>query len=196
MQRRRLARVAQSIRQDRRHPLPPLVLFSDEERMPNPIAAMRALPAGSSILVRARKPKHRCELARAAKGLATKLDIAVFIADDPAMARRLGLALHVPEKHFYQLAHWRATTALPVTASAHSLGAACRALALGARAVFLSPVFPTASHPYGPHLGAVRARLMARQIPGPVYALGGVTGEKASLLSGFAGLAAIGGLIP
>lgn len=172
------------------------MLFSDEDRMRDPIAAMRALPDGSTILVRARKPKRRCQLAQAAKGIATKKNIAVFVADDPDMARRLGLALHLPERKVYQLARWRATTALPVTASAHSLGAAARAIRLGAAAVFLSPVFPTASHPGGPHLGAVRARLMARQIPGPVYALGGITGQKASVLTGFAGLAAIGGLIP
>lgn len=157
---------------------------------------MRALPDGSTILVRARQPKRRCQLARYAKNLAAKRDIAVFVADDAAMARKLGLALHLPEIRRGHLVHWRATTGLCATASAHTLHAACHALALGAQAVFLSPVFPTASHPNGPHLGAVRARLIARQLPGPVYALGGVSAHRAGLLEGFAGLAAIGALIP
>lgn len=188
--------MAQSISRDKNAPLPPLVLFSDEDRMSNPEAAMRALPDGSTILVRARQPKRRCQLARYAKNLAAKRDLAVFVADDPAMARRLGLALHLPEKSHRKLMRWQAKTGLCATASAHTLRAASHALALGARAIFLSPVFPTASHPNGPHLGAVRARLMARQLPGPVYALGGVSARKAGLLEGFAGLAAIGALIP
>jgi thiamine monophosphate synthase len=37
---------------------------------------------------------------------------------------------------------------------------------------------------------------MARAFGIPVYALGGVTAQNASLLQGFAGIAAIGALLP
>jgi len=60
--------------------------------------------------------------------------------------------------------------------------------------VFLSPVFPTASHPGRAALTAVRANAIARAARVPVYALGGVEARNAGRLSGFAGIAAIGAL--
>jgi thiamine-phosphate pyrophosphorylase len=71
-----------------------------------------------------------------------------------------------------------------------------RAGVFGADAVFLSPVFSTASHPQRIALGAVRAALMAAQIRVPVYALGGIDARNAALLlhTRFQGLAAISAL--
>jgi thiamine monophosphate synthase len=43
-------------------------------------------------------------------------------------------------------------------------------------------------------LSAARARLIARSVTTPVFALGGVTAGNATLLSGFAGIAAISAL--
>ncbi|HEY1962309.1 MAG TPA: thiamine phosphate synthase, partial [Rhizomicrobium sp.] len=78
------------------------------------------------------------------------------------------------------------------TAAAHSLSAAARAQRWGAHAVMLSPVFYTHSHPNRAGLGAARARLIAWQLPQPLYALGGINRRNAGQLAGFAGLAAIG----
>ena len=61
-------------------------------------------------------------------------------------------------------------------------------------AVFLSPVFPTRSHPGRGALSAVCANAIARALTLPVYALGGVDARNAALLSGFVGIAAIGAL--
>jgi thiamine-phosphate pyrophosphorylase len=66
----------------------------------------------------------------------------------------------------------------------------------GADVIFLSPVFATASHEGRQQLGAARARMMARQLPLPAYALGGMDSRNATLLKGapLAGIAAIGAL--
>ncbi len=63
-------------------------------------------------------------------------------------------------------------------------------------ALFLSPVFPTQSHPRAPSLSPARAAFIAAASPLPVYALGGVTARNAALLApGFSGIAAIGALL-
>lgn len=61
-----------------------------------------------------------------------------------------------------------------MTASAHSERELAEAFALGADLVFLSPVFPTRSHPGARALGPVRFGLIARKAAGPVLALGGM----------------------
>jgi thiamine monophosphate synthase len=63
-------------------------------------------------------------------------------------------------------------------------------------ALFLSPVFSTLSHAEMAAHTPVRANRMARAFGVPVYALGGVTAQNAPLLHGFAGVAAIGALLP
>lgn len=79
------------------------------------------------------------------------------------------------------------------TAPARNRGEMLRAFAEGADLVFLSPVFPTASHPGRPPLGPVRFGLAARGAPGPVIALGGMTPARAGRLAalGSSGFAAI-----
>ena len=109
------------------------------------------------------------------------------------LARALGAdGVHLPEAKIGSAAAIRAKTGLIVTAAAHSLRPLLKAGA--ADALILSPVFPTQSHPGAASLRPVRASLMARQAPLPVYALGGITADKAARLAGFCGLAAIGAL--
>lgn len=49
----------------------------------------------------------------------------------------------------------------------------------GADGIFLSPVFPTASHPDAETLGIHGFHVLAQQSPVPVIALGGMTHERA-----------------
>ena len=59
-------------------------------------------------------------------------------------------------------------------------------------AVFLAPVFATASHLGGRILTPLRAAFIAAHAAVPVYALGGVTARNAALLApSFSGIAAI-----
>ena len=63
--------------------------------------------------------------------------------------------------------------------------------------VFLSPLFPTRSHPGGRALGRPRFAALAKQADMPVFALGGIRPEHRRLLPtiGAYGWAAIDGLI-
>jgi len=169
----------------------PLVLMTDA-RKADWAAAARRLPRGSVVVVRGQDSKKRLALAETLYGIAPLL-----IADDPALAARIGAAgLHLPEKRMKEAAHWRAR--FPhwiVTSSAHSLRALMGAHALDA--VFLSPVFATTSHNGAKPLTPLRAAFIAGHAPVPVYALGGVTAQNAARLApSFSGIAAISSLIP
>jgi thiamine-phosphate pyrophosphorylase len=171
-----------------------LILLTDDLRLANPVAAARALPPGSIVIVRARDAARRAALAAQLRAIAWAQDLILLIADDPALARSIGAnGLHLPEIRAAQASHWRAKNpGWLITASAHSLGAVLRAR--HADAVLLSPVFATASHKNAHALSAARARLIARNVMTPVFALGGITADNAASLSGFAGLAAISAL--
>ncbi|MDO7835820.1 thiamine phosphate synthase [Sphingobium sp. HBC34] len=69
-------------------------------------------------------------------------------------------------------------------------------VARGADVCFVSPLFPTRSHPGAPALGRVRFAALARQVDAPVMALGGVRRAHRGMLRGIgaAGWAAIDGL--
>jgi thiamine-phosphate pyrophosphorylase len=77
------------------------------------------------------------------------------------------------------------------SASAHDLRELKSAERQGAALIFLSPAFPTRSHPAAPALGAVRFGLVSRHARVPVIALGGVDAGKARRLPHIYGWAAI-----
>ena len=196
--RARLARAAVALNASSTAPLPALVLMTDDERLPNPIAAARALPEGSMVIVRARQSSHRAKLAIELRAIARARRLLLLIANDPPLADRIGAqGIHLPESQARAAGHWRAVRPRwLITTAAHSLAAAARSQRSGANAVILGPVFGTRSHPERPALGPARARLAARQLPRPVYALGGIDGQNSRQLGGFCGLAAIGALAP
>ena len=168
--------------------------MTDDARLPDARAAASALPPASLVIVRARDAKKRAERALSLRPIARKRGLLLLIADDPALARVLGVhGVHLPEARARQAAHLRAQNpGFLITASAHSLRAA---LSIShADAILLSPVFATQSHRGAPALTPARARLIARGLKTPVFALGGITAQNALLLSGFSGIAAIGAL--
>jgi thiamine-phosphate pyrophosphorylase len=166
-----------------------LALVTDDDRLPDPIAAALALPKGSLVIVRARGARRRRELGEALR--AQTHGLILLAADDPELANMLH-GLHLPEARARDAAHWRALRPhWLITVAAHS----ARGLqAPYADAALLSPVFATRSHPKAKPLTGARARLIARSALLPVLALGGVTARNAALLSGFSGIAAIDAL--
>jgi thiamine-phosphate pyrophosphorylase len=78
--------------------------------------------------------------------------------------------------------HGRTRTA--VTSPVHSLREGIAAQRAGAALLFVSPVFPTRSHPGAPALGRARFGLLTRQLSVPVIALGGMTERQARTLRG------------
>lgn len=164
----------------------PLVLFTDDSGR-DWLSAARRLPRGSAVVIRARDQRARAALLETLSPLP---GMTLLVAGDPALAAAAD-GLHLPQTRAREAVHWRARhPGWIITASAHSL----RALMTLAHvdAAFLSPIFPTASHPGARTLTPARAAFIAAASPVPVYALGGITARNASLLApAFAGIAAI-----
>ncbi len=179
--------------------LPPLVLVTDEKRLPDPAAAAAGLPAGSAVILRHYGDPGRAALASRLAALCRRRRLLFLVAGDAKLAWNAGAGgLHMSEQAARQRPHRRARwrRGLTVTASAHSFAAVIGAARAGADAVLLGPVFATASHPGRPGLGPVRFGLIARQSPVPVYAIGGMTARTARRLIGLgaAGIAGLGAL--
>ena len=194
-----LARAAIALNKRVGRGLPPLVLMTDDERLPDPIAAARKLPRGSMVIVRSRQSSHRARLAHALRPIIRAQGLVLLIANDAALADRVRAdGLHLPEANARSASAWRARRRhWLITVAAHSFSACSNAARSGAHAAFLSPVFVTSSHPDAGALGAARARAIASQAVLPVYALGGINERTAPRLAGalFAGFAAIGALV-
>jgi thiamine-phosphate pyrophosphorylase len=174
--------------------LPPLWLFTDADRLPDPRPVVAALPRGLCGVVL----RHDADPARAALGRALARSCrarraVLVVAGDVRLARALGAGLH--------LRAGRRSLVAPhpgriVTSSAHGMAELRRAARAEADAAFLSPLCATASHPGGRALGLLRWAALARRARLPVCALGGVTGRTVAALpaGAAAGAGAIGAL--
>jgi thiamine-phosphate pyrophosphorylase len=164
--------------------------MTDDARLPDPLAAARALPRGSLVIVRARDSAKRARLLASLKPIARIRNLKLLIADDPMLAARAD-GLHLPEIRAHESIHWRALhPRWIITAAAHAFSVRARDM----DAILLSPIFPTESHPAAAHLGAARARMMAARACTPVYALGGINAKNVARLRSFIGVAAISAL--
>lgn len=183
-------------------PLPRLILMTDSLRVPEPEAAVRALPRGSAVVLRETAPVRRAVLARRLAVVCRACHVLLLVSGD----WRLAAACHADGVHLSEAAvrrggrAWRRALrpGALVTTAAHSPAAIRRAAALGADAVLLAPVFPTRSHPEAQTIGALRFARWTNASPCPVFALGGidpVTGRRLTA-NGAAGFAAIGALLP
>ncbi len=136
--------------------------------------------------------------ARRLLSIARTRRLILLIGADPGLAARIGAhGVHLPER----LAHRARAlkTARPgwiVTAAAHSLSAARRALASGADAAVVSVVFASLSASAARPMGPIRLASLVRRAGGPVYALGGISNKTARRLigAGLVGIAAVEGL--
>jgi thiamine-phosphate pyrophosphorylase len=150
--------------------------------------AIGRLPRGAGIVFRhyGWDARRRLALARRLVATARKRGL-VLVTSGSALPGASGIhrSSHVGRR--------RLRAAL-VTAAAHGRAEIVRAFAQGADLVFLSPVFPTSSHPEAPSLGPVRFGLLARGHRGPVIALGGMDNRRARRMKalGAAGFAAVG----
>ncbi len=169
---------------------PPLWLFTDAARMPDLAAVLAGLPRGlCGVVFRHDGVPGRPALALAAIRLCRARRMPLSMAGDPRLARRLGVPCHL------RGGRGRPAPGLQ-TSSAHT-PAELRRASRSARLVFLSPAFPTASHPGSVALGPARWAKLARPRRHFVCALGGVTGASVRRLPRWvAGAGAIGALLP
>ena len=130
---------------------------------------------------------HRRQLFRRVKAIADKRRLVLLLAGSPGEARAWGA------DGSHGRARPRPARSGLQSASAHDVREIRTAERNGAALIFLSPVFPTRSHPGAAPLGRVRFGLLARQTGLPVIALGGMDARRArSLMAlGIYGWAAI-----
>lgn len=103
--------------------------------------------------------------------------------------------VHMPRNGSVQKARQFLGGTAVIGVSAHDRNEAERAVALGADYVTLSPIFASRSKPgYGPTIGFDELSAIAKTLPIPVYALGGVDASNAGkcLEAGAAGIAVMG----
>ncbi|MDB5497209.1 MAG: thiE [Phenylobacterium sp.] len=175
--------------------LPPLLFFTDPARTPDPEAIARRLPPGTAVVFRAFGAADAEARGARLLAIARERRLSLLIGADADLAARLGAdGVHLPERSAHRARRLKAAhPGWIVTAAAHSPMAARRALAAGADAVVVSAVFPSRSASAGAPIGPVRLAMLARQVRGPVYALGGVDNKTARRLkdAGLVGLAAV-----
>jgi thiamine-phosphate pyrophosphorylase len=147
----------------RRH-LPRLWLMTDERMGDGLFPALECLPRGSGVIFRhySLAKRERATLLRKARKI--------------AKARQLVLLIGGKDHHPRFGA---------VTAPVHSIPERIAAERAGAKILFVSPVFPTRSHPGARALGRVKFGILIHNAKAPVVALGGMDAAKARSLAPF-----------
>lgn len=161
----------------RRRQLPTLWLMTDERiETPRLLRAAGRLPRGSGIVFRHYRTEaaERRALFDRLRRIARRRGLLLFLAGEEVEALRWGAdGFH---------ARTGKSRRLPMSVPAHNLMELRQAEARGAAFVFLSPLFPTRSHPGAPALGMARFAAVARRAKLPVMALGGVALRHRTML--------------
>ena len=194
----RLQRAAWGVR--RAAPVPcalpfALALMTDEAAQPDLVSSVERLPRGAPVLIvlrHYRTPRaERAALAAAAHRAARARGHALVVAggggDGGHNARRPGARR--PGARGRRLGEGGL-----VSVSVHTLAEHGRKRGMSPALALVSPVFPTRSHPGAPALGVARAAALARALPLPAFALGGLDARGAARLRGtpFQGIAVLG----
>jgi thiamine-phosphate pyrophosphorylase len=165
---------------------PVLWLFTDAARLADPRAAVARLPKGlCGVVLRHDGAADRAALGRDLARICRARRLALVVAGDARLAALLGAGVHLRGGRWFSSgagnrAAQRCRALL--TSSAHDFRELRRARLAGADLVFLSPAFPTASHPGAPALGGARWAGLARRARLPVAALGGIDGDSVRAL--------------
>ena len=138
----------------RRGRFPPLWLFTDSKRLPDPRGAVARLPRGlAGIVFRHDDHPERAAVGRDIARICRARRLVLVVAGDVRLAAALHAGVHL------RGGRWPGPLRCKgfVTSSAHDFTDLRRAARAGARLAFLAPVFATASHPGAASLGPVRS---------------------------------------
>jgi len=172
--------------------LPGLLVLSDPQRTPDPVALAQRLPAACGLILRTFGRKDIEAQARDLAQVCAARRVALLISADPDLAAQSGAdGVHWPQWALSRVG--RPWPGALVTASVHDAGALRRAQPF-VDAVLVSTAFPSASPSAGRPIGAFRLAAFARRSRAPVYALGGVNAKTVRRLEGLGvrGAAAVG----
>jgi thiamine-phosphate pyrophosphorylase len=186
-----------------RLPQPPLLVITDRRRARRPLLELleELFAAGVRWVMVREKDLPETELAALVEEVmrrARAWGAAVVVNGHAGVAAACGAdGVHLPQGFSVAEARRLVGPDRWVGVSAHNLEEAQRAAA-GADYITLSPIFTPVSKPdYGPPLGLEALRQVARAVPIPVIALGGITpaNARSCLEAGAAGIAVLGGLM-
>jgi thiamine-phosphate pyrophosphorylase len=158
--------------------VPRLWLFTDQDRLSDPRPAVARLPIGAAgVVFRHDGHPMRTALGKDLARICRMRRLTLVVAGNPRLAATLHAGIHLRSGR-------RPGAIRPphgvITSSAHSIPDLRRAAKSGAHFAFLSPAFPTASHPGAPGLGPLRWAAMARRLSNTqlrIGALGGISGD-------------------
>ena len=183
-------------------PDPPVLLITNRRQCRAPLeSVVRSAMEGGCRWVSLREkdlaPLARRELLLCLLEIGQAFGACVTVHDDLEAA---GLAdgLHLPRDGDAAAARRHLRQGALLGQSVHSLAAAQRTAVADLDYVTVSPIFPSPSKPgYGPALGVAGLRRIAKQLPLPVVALGGVSDGKAAACrkAGAAGVAVMGAVM-
>lgn len=164
--------------------LPRRWFFTDSRLGDAVWAILATLPQDVGVIVRVPSLCRDSALARRLIAACRKRKLTVLLAGPVRMAQRFGAdGAHLPEREARRGSNKRPCAGFRLTAAAHSRAALIRAQRLGVDGVFLSPIFPTRSHPNAPTLGPIRFGLLTQGLSVPVMALGGMDAQTAKRLA-------------
>lgn len=155
-----------------RHPLPRIWLMTDERLGDGLLQAVKRLPRGSGIVFRhySMEPSERRRLFRQVRAVARAKRHMLLLAGHPARAAAWGAdGSHGLFRGKVSAPHLTRSVAV------HNFKELKAAEQCGADLIFVSPVFPTRSHPGARTLGVAGYGLLARAARMPVIALGGMS---------------------
>ena len=163
-----------------RQSLPLLWLLSDARNDAGLERALAELPHRSGFVFRHYHlaPEARAQRFAALAAVGRRAGHFVVLASEASLAREWGA-----DGIYGDAGHIAGADGLLRLGTAHNGEELTRAGEAGANAVFLSPVFPTRSHPQAATLGVHGFHVLAQKSSVPVIALGGMTKERAAELS-------------
>ena len=166
----------------RRQPLPRLWMMTDERQGGGLLGAVERLPEGAGLVFRhySLPQNERRRLFLDVESAARSRGILVMLGGEPGLAAAWG----ADGSHGLCPGH-ASPPGLLRSAAVHDLPGLKAAHEERADFVFVSPVFPTRSHPGAPALGPEGFAGIAREARVPVIALGGMDSARAQNLGGY-----------
>ena len=143
-------------------------------------------------------PARRRALVTAAATHCARAGAELLVNGDAALARELGLGLHLPSARLLELAERPVPREVLLAASCHDARELRHAEAIGCDFAILGPVSATPTHPGARGIGWPAFEALREQASLPIYAIGGMAPEHIprARQHGAQGIAAIRGLWP
>jgi len=165
----------------RRQPLPRLWMMTDERQGDSLLGALERLPDGAGVVFRhySLAEGERRRLFREVEAVVSRRRLLLMLGAEPELAAAWGA-----DGSHGLCGGRQSAPGLLRSAAVHDLEELGAAEAAGADLVFVSPVFPTRSHPDARLLGTDGFAAIAAKSRVPVIALGGMDAARAQSLRG------------